>query len=194
MTTKYVRSLVEPPAAQPVWNFVEIGHPSSEESGYTITGPQIRASVWSSIINGARGIIYFAANFGGPCPAFYIIRDACGDSIRGHLTAVNEQIHRLAPVLNAPFVDGYAYARTDGPIDLAVKRYNATNYIIAGSTTSEPSDVTIELSCGDAQSAEVVDENRKIDIRDNAFRDSFPDGNAVHIYRIDKSAGCGLPD
>jgi hypothetical protein len=94
--------------------------------------------------------------------------------------------------LNAPFVDGYA--RADGPIDLAVKRYNGSNYIVTGSSSSEPSDATIVLSCGDAESAEVVDENRKIDIRDNAFRDSFPDGNTVHIYRIDKSAGCGLPD
>ncbi len=192
MTTKYVRSLVEPPGAQPVWNFVEIGHPSSEQSGYTITGPQMRASVWSSIINGARGIIYFAANFGGPCPAFYIIRDACGDSIRGDLTAVNEQIHRLAPVLNAPFVDGYA--RADGPIDLAVKRYNGSNYIIAGSTTNEPSDATIVLSCGSAQSAEVIDENRSIQLTDHTFRDNFPDGNAVHIYRIDGTDGCGLPE
>jgi hypothetical protein len=193
ITTRYVRSLVRPPGALPVWNFVEIGHPSGdEEPRFTITGPQMRASVWSSIINGARGIIYFAANFGGPCQAFYIIRDVCGDDIRGDLKAVNEQIRRLAPVLNAPFVDGYA--RSDGPIDLAVKRLKGSNYILAGSTSSGPTDATIVLSCGDAQSIEVVDENRRIDVRDNTFRDSFKDGNAIHIYRVDDTADCGLPE
>jgi hypothetical protein len=191
MTTKYVRSLVKPRAALPVWSFVEIGHPSGDQAGYTITGPQMRAAVWSSIINGARGIIYFAANLGGPCPAFYIIRDACGDGIRGDLTAVNQQIIRLAPVLNAPFVDGYAQA--DGPIELAVKRYDGSNYIIAGSTTDEPFDAKIVLSCGNTRFADVVDENRSIDVTDHSFRDSFRDGNAVHIYRIEGTEGCSLP-
>ena len=91
LTTAYVRSLVQPWGAMPVWNFVELGHPSSKEEGGTITGPQMRAAVWSSIINGARGIIYFVHNFGGPCLSYNLLRDKCGDAIRGDVTAVNRR-------------------------------------------------------------------------------------------------------
>ena len=67
LTTRHVRSLVQPSASMPVWNFIELGNPFADGKGGTITAPQMRAAVWSSIINGARGIIYFAHNFGGPC-------------------------------------------------------------------------------------------------------------------------------
>ena len=62
----HVRSQVQPWASMPVWNFVELGHPFPDDQGGTITTQQMRAAVWSSIINGARGIIYFVHNFGGP--------------------------------------------------------------------------------------------------------------------------------
>jgi hypothetical protein len=188
ITTQYVRSLVQPRAAMPVWNFVELGHPYTD--GGTITGPQMRAAVWSSIINGARGITYFVHNFGGPCPSYNLLRDHCGDAIRADLTAVNQQITRLAPVLNAPFLDGYA--RSDGPVDLAVKRYQGSNYVLVGATTNEPSEATITLSCGNADSAEVIDENRTLPIINRAFHDTYADGNAVHLYKINDTDNCGL--
>lgn len=190
LTTRYVRSLVQPRAAIPVWNFVELGQPYAGGFGDGITGPQMRAAVWSSIINGARGIIYFVHNFGGPCPSYNLLRDHCGDAIRTDLTAVNQQIDRLAPMLNAPFVDGYA--RSDGPVDLAVKRYDGSNYILVGATRSEPAEATITLSCATADTAEVIDENRSLPITNGAFHDFFADGNAVHLYKIKDANGCGL--
>ncbi|HEY7052912.1 MAG TPA: DUF4082 domain-containing protein [Mycobacterium sp.] len=189
VTTRHIRSLVQPWASMPVWNFVELGHPFSEDDAPTITGPQIRAAVWSSIINGARGIVYFAHNFGGPCQSPNILRDPCGDGIRADLTAVNQQIGRLAPVLNAPFFDGYA--RSDGPVDLAVKQYAGNNYLLVGAAQNEPFDATITLSCGDADLAEVIDEHRTVKITDRTFHDTFADGNAVHLYKINKTDGCG---
>jgi hypothetical protein len=188
LTTRHVRSLVHPWASMPVWNFVELGHPFKEEEGGTITTQQMRAAVWSSIINGARGIVYFAHNFGGPCRSYNLLRDHCGDAIRADLTAVNQQIGRLAPVLNAPFLDGYA--RSDGPVDLAVKRYDGSNYLLVGATRNEPSDATITLSCGNADSAEVIDENRTVPITNRSFHDTFADGNAVHLYRIRDTSDC----
>lgn len=190
LTTRHVRSLVQPLAAMPVWNFIELGHPFTEDESPTITPEQLRAAVWSSIINGARGIVYFAHNFGGSCVSYNVLRDQCGDAIRAELKAVNEQIGRLAPVLNAPFVDGYA--RSDGPVDLAVKRYADSNYVLAGATRNEPFDATITLGCGNANSAEVIDENRTVPITNRSFHDTFADGNAVHLYKIQGTDGCGL--
>lgn len=189
VTTRHVRSLVQPRAAMPVWNFVEVGQPFSESAEAGITGPQIRAAVWSSIINGARGIIYFAHNFGGPCLSYNLFRDRCGDAIRGEVSAVNNQITSLAPVLNAPFVDGFA--KTDGPVDAATKYHDGNLYILAGSTRNSGGDATITLSCGDATQVEVLDEGRTIPVVDKTFRDFFVDGNAVHLYRLD-GAGCAF--
>lgn len=188
-TTRHVRALVQPLAAMPVWNFVELGHPFTEDESGTITPEQLRAAVWSSIINGARGIVYFAHNFGGSCVSYNLLRDPCGDGIRGQLTSVNEQIGRLAPVLNASFVDGYA--RSDGPVDLAVKRHDDSNYVLVGATQNEPFEATFTLSCGDANSAEVIDENRTVPIVNQSFRDAFADGNAVHLYKIKNTGSCG---
>lgn len=191
LTTAYVRSLVRPWGAMPVWNFVELGHPSTKDEGGAITGPQMRAAVWSSIINGARGIVYFVHNFGGPCLSNNLLRDQCGDAIRGDVAAVNQQIGRLAPVLNAPSVDGFA--RSDGPVDLAVKKYGDALFVIAGATQNQPFEATINTSCGSAGSAEVVDEQRRVPMSEGrSFRDTFADGNAVHIYRIDSVDGCSF--
>ena len=42
-----------------------------------------------------------------------------------------------------------------------------------------------------AVTATVLDEGRTVAISNGIFRDTFEDGNAVHLYRIDEAAaGC----
>src|SRR5215470_10254029 len=55
-TVRRVRELVSPAGSEPVWAFVELGHPFTEESWPSITAPQVRAAVWQSLIAGARGV------------------------------------------------------------------------------------------------------------------------------------------
>ena len=62
--------------------FVELGHPFTEEDWPSITPAQARAAVWSSIIHGAQGIIYFNHSFGGPCQTQHILRDPCYAGMR----------------------------------------------------------------------------------------------------------------
>ena len=54
-TVSRLRSLIQPAMSKPVWAFVEVGHPFTQNQAPTITGPEIRAAVWSSLIHGARG-------------------------------------------------------------------------------------------------------------------------------------------
>ena len=58
-TVDRVRSFVEPSGSKPVWALVEVGHPSAQADAPTISPAQIKAAVWSSLIHGARGIVYF---------------------------------------------------------------------------------------------------------------------------------------
>ena len=187
-TVDRVRELVEPLGSKPVWNFVELGHPFTGETP-TITAPQIRAAVWSGIIHGARGTIYFNHNFGGPCLSQHVLRDSCGASVRPTVTAVNKQVTELAPVLNAPFVDGIL--TTTGKVDTAVKKYNGSFYVLAGSGQPDSQNVTFTNECTTATTATVLGENRTVAVSGGTFTDTFADGNAVHLYQLNGGT-CGV--
>jgi hypothetical protein len=182
-----VRSLVSPADSKPVWAFVEVGHPAGEPDAPTITGPEIRAAVWSSIINGARGIVYFNHSFAGACPSQHVLRD-CGQALRSTVGAVDAQIASLAPVLNAPFVDGAV--TVTGHADVAVKIYDGDLYVIAGSTLPAHQSVSLALRCAAGTRATVIGEDRTVPLEDGVLRDRFADGDSVHIYRVAAQTGC----
>jgi hypothetical protein len=184
-----VRSLVSPARSKPVWAFVEVGHPMSEDHWPSITPPQIRAAVWHSLIAGARGIIYFNHSFGGPCNTQHALREPCYASARATVKATNRQIKALAPVLNAPFVTSrWRHSRATKAM---VKWQGGHFYVFAGSAGAAATG-SFSIPCVGNATARVVGENRKIPVRRGSFRDSFADGNAVHIYRIDGNSACGL--
>jgi hypothetical protein len=189
-TTERVRSLVRPLGSKPVWNFVEIGHPSSDPGTPTITGPQIRAAVWSGLIHGARGIVYFNHSFSGSCVSIHVLRDPCGAEARRAVTAVNRELESLAPVLNAPFVDHLV--TVDGAADAAAKLHNGTFYVLAGATGAGGHPVTFTVACGSPTQATVLGEGRTIPMISGAFTDRFTDANTVHLYRLDGGSTCGL--
>ena len=168
---------------QPVWGFVEVGHPFSEDDTPTISAPQVRSAVWHSIIAGARGIVYFNHSFGGRCPTFSVLRAACYSEMARAVTELNMQITELAPVLNAPFGEGYVSA--EGPAKVMAKLGpDGAWYVFAGADTagSEGGDVTFTVAAGSV--VEVLFEDRSLPVRDGGFVDAFDDGNTVHVYRV----------
>jgi hypothetical protein len=168
---------------QPVWGFVEVGHPFTEDTAPTITAPQMRSAVWHSIIAGARGIVYFNHSFGGSCPSTSVLRAGCDPDMTPAVTEVNSQITELAPVLNGPFADGYVIAQ--GPAKVMVKRGpDGAWYVFAGADTTGTAgaDVTFSIAAGSA--VQVLFENRSLTVTDGQFVDTFTDANAVHIYRV----------
>lgn len=194
-TVDRVRALVQPAGTKPVWAFIELGHPFSEDDAPTITGPQVRAAVWSSVIHGARGVVYFNHSFGGDCESFHLLREACGDAVRPWVAEVNRQLTELAPALAAPFLDGAV--TPDGPVDTAVKVDGTDQVLLAASTGHEPADVTFTLRCAADGPVTVLGEDRELAVVDGAFTDTFADGLAVHLYRYahapDAAAGCAAP-
>lgn len=180
-TVERLRSLVEPQHSKPVWALIEVGHPSDQDLAPSITTEQIRAAAWSSIIHGARGIVYFNHSFSGPCVSQHVLRD-CGDALRNGIRELNRQLTELSPVLNAPFLDG---AAIPGPsVDAVAKIYRHDVYVLAASTAGEPADVSIGLLCAPDGEAAVVGEGRTVRVSRGAIQDVFANADAVHIYRI----------
>jgi hypothetical protein len=188
-TVRRMRELVSPPGSKPVWAFVEVGHPFTEATWPTIQPAEVQAAVWHSLIAGARGVIYFNHSFGGPNQTQHALRDPAYAAIRSAVTAVNRRIAALAPVLNAPTVTS-GWSQGAGTTAM-VKWANGHFYLFAGSAGSAVTG-TFALPCVGEASATALDEGRTIPVRGGSFADSFSDGNAVHIYRIDGGSSCGL--
>jgi hypothetical protein len=178
----------------PIWTFVEVGWPFTEsaaEGGRGIQPDEIRAAVWHSLIAGARGILYFDHQFGGPCRDRVLRPPYCYPENRAMVKSVNRQIKDLAPVLNALSVT--SDWTTNSSIRAMVKWYGGKFYVFAGSRENTASTGTFSLPCiGDA-TAERLGEGGSVPVSGGAFSDSFADGNAIHIYRLDGGSTCGLP-
>jgi hypothetical protein len=172
---------------------VETGHPFSNNMGghRSITPAELRASVWHSIIAGARGITYFQHSFGGPCIGdHHTIRSNC-EGTRPMVVSVNAQIKALAPVLNSPSLSSGFTASANVR---AMAKWDGHNfYVLAGSAANGGAfQANFAIPCVGNATATVLGENRTIPVSGGSFTDSFADGNAVHIYRIDGGSACGL--
>lgn len=178
-------------ATEPVYAFVETGHPFTGTEDRGITPDQLGGAVWNSLIHEARGINYFNHSFSGPCESSNVLRDPiyenrdCYSAIRERVTVVNGQITQLAPVLNTQSLD-YTF---NPKLDTMFKQLDGSFYIFAmpsgvkyGSATGEQ---TLRLPLGiDASQAEVVFENRTVQIVDGEITDTFAADHSYHIYKI----------
>jgi hypothetical protein len=176
---------------QSPWQFVELmnGGPGGGPFTANVTPAQLKGSVMDSIINEARGLVYFNQSLSGPCQSSNIIRQSqvtpnfCGNAQVAAATQVNAQIRALAPVLNT---QSYKYSFGTG-LDTMLKTYNGAAYIFAMvDGNSSPGGRTFQLPADiKASSVQVVDENRTISVdAKGKFTDSFPSESSYHIYKI----------
>ncbi|MCL4790181.1 MAG: hypothetical protein KJ070_25940, partial [Verrucomicrobia bacterium] len=82
---------------KPVWNCIECTHISNPDR--QATPHEVRAEVWMSLIHGSRGLIYFVHQFK---PQFIEAALLADPEMLSAVTALNQQIRALAPVLNSP--------------------------------------------------------------------------------------------
>ena len=165
-------------AATPNWVFVETAKPFLTEAGASTIAPaQIEGAVWNAIIHGAAGIAYFQHNNNGTCGTYSILQ--CGAVLTAKITAINQQVQSLAPVINTP-----SYRWYFGPgLDTSVKVSDGSAYIFAmtdGSTGSK----TFTLPKGVTGTIRVIGENRTITPTNGTFTDTFPDEYTHHIYTM----------
>ena len=168
---------------QPVFSFVEDGHPGSGKGPVLIDGPELQGAVMSSLIHGAAGIIYFNHSFGGPCISANVMRDKCGAEIRPYIVEINRIIKELAPVLNTQSLSWNANPR----LDTMLKRDASGTYYLFAQQNLEATG-TYELSLptvlASAGAAEVLYENRVASVTDGKLRDSFAAEYSWHVYKF----------
>ena len=192
--------------AQPVYAFIEDGGPYTEDTSSSdyITPPELNWAVWSSLIHGARGVIYFNHTFAGPAQSddnlaqtFYqTVQPGQTISIYNQVKATDALVEQMAPVLNSPIASGYVTV-SPAPtlfngIETAVHDYNGTFYIFADTRDSETQHnipAVFTLNDPNATSVTVVNENRTIPVVNGSFSDTFANASTVHIYQVNDGAG-----
>lgn len=192
---KTVKSLRQQDAAdgklQPIWQFVENlnGGPGGGPFVADITGGQLKGAVMSSLINEARGLVYFNQSLNGPCQGGSIFRQSevtpnfCGASQVAAAKEVNNQVKQLAPILNS---QSYQYSFGTG-LDTMLKTYGGSAYLFAMvDGSSKPGNRDFQLPAGlTASSIEVMFENRKLPVEGNGhFSDNFANEYSYHVYKI----------
>ena len=178
---------------KPVWNFIEdlSGAPDASHFHAYIQPGQLEGAVMDSIINEARGIIYFNQSFAGTCTGGNVIRQTqigslpCAKPQMDAMKEVNQRILALAPAINT---QSYRYS-FGANLDTMLKTYKGSAYIFAmvsGAAGSRPGDRTFTLPprLMNAANVQVLNENRTISVSNGRFTDYFPHEYTYHIYKV----------
>ncbi|NSW56939.1 MAG: hypothetical protein HPY44_13090 [Armatimonadetes bacterium] len=162
-----------------IWNCIECTNISGQGKA---SPDQVKAEVWMALIHGSTGLIYFVHQFQPTFCEWALLEDP---EMLAAVTAINQQIRELAPVLNSPTVTDVVSvesATPDVPVDAMVKQHEGATYVFAVGMRNAAT--TARFRVGDTgKVAQVIGESRTIEVVDGAFEDSFAP-YAVHLYRL----------
>lgn len=140
------------------------------------TSAEIRSMTYQSLIQGARGIQYFVRHGRNGFPKSMVAWNECSN--------IAHEVAELSPdlTLGTP-VNNISTNNKD--IQIQAVRYNNKLSIIVVNIKNKPVKIRVDLKKNyPSKKAEVLFENRKIDIRGNII-DDFVDGFGTRVYRID---------
>jgi len=164
-----------------VWNCIECTRIQSEHKA---TPSQVRSEVWMSLIHGSMGLIYFVHEWQPKFDEVALLHDP--EMLR-KVTAINRQIAELAPVLNSrTLADAVTVSTSDPQVPVATmfKRHGGASYLFAVAMRNGETTATFTLKgLAGEKKAEVLGEDRSVELRNGAFSDAFRSW-AAHCYRI----------
>ena len=168
---------------KPVWTCIECT--DIDGVGRKASPAQVKAEVWMALIRGSRGLIYFVHQFKPDFKEAALLSDP---AMLPAVTAINQQIKDLAPVLNSETLTDALTVETKGesarsPVSAILKSRDGAAYVFAANFQSEPATVVFTLKKGEAEGATVLGESRKITLADGRFTDHF-EGYGVHLYQL----------
>ena len=137
-----------------------------------------------AIVHGSRGLIYFVHQFK---PTFVEAGLLAEPELLAGVTAINRQVTELAPVINSSTIaDGVKVQSSNEhtPIHAIAKRHGDATYVFSVAMYHRDTTGTFAVNgLGETATAEVIGENRTIEVKDGKFSDAFG-GYDVHLYRI----------
>lgn len=176
------------------WNCIECTRISNLRA--TPTPEQVKAEVWMSLIHGSQGIIYFCHQFQ---PRFIEAALLADEEMARAVSAINRQVHGLAPVLRSPAVaDAVSVsvspaevaedmAKLLGPQGIAVSARKHEGKLYVFSVRMEASEAkgafAVKGLTGET-AVRVLGEDRTLRAKDGRFEDRFGP-HAVHLYEMD---------
>jgi hypothetical protein len=176
---------------QPLWQFVENlnGGPGPSAPAVYITPGQLEGAVMNSVINEARGIVYFNQSFSGNCQSSNVFRQSqvnknfCGAAQVAAAKEVNNRIKDLATVINT---QSYQWSFGSG-LNTMLKAKDGYAYVFSMvDGSSKPGSRTFQLPAGvSGKSVQVLYENRTLPVSSSGtFSDSFANESTYHIYKV----------
>lgn len=167
---------------KPVWNCLECTH--IDDPDHKATAKQVRSEAWLALVHGSSGIIWFVHEFKPRSNDHALLDDP---EMLAAVTAINRQIHELAPVLNSANVSPgttVTSSAADAPIAATTKGHGGATYIFAVAARGKAVKGSFEVpGVRQDATAEVIGERRKIELKGGRFEDEF-DPYGVHLYRI----------
>lgn len=167
---------------KPVWNCIECTHISNPNA--KATPDQVRSEVWMSLIHGSRGLIYFVHQFE---PSFREAALLDDPAMLAAVTAINRQIHELAPVLNSPSITTGVTVTSSNealPIAWMKKRHGDAVYLFTVNMRNEATRGTFALKeLPTNAKIDVLGESRQILLVNGSSADEFKPYE-VHLYRV----------
>ena len=166
-----------------VWFITEAAH--IQNPNRMATPDEMRFEVWSALVHGARGIVYFCHQWKPKRDFAFPINDP---TVKAAVTGINKQIAELAPVLNSPTDSrngaSVTSSNSDVPVDVITKRHGEAVYVFAVAMRRSATKAAFGVPGLPGQAvAEVLGEDRTIKVSGGRFADGFkPYG--VHLYKI----------
>jgi hypothetical protein len=190
--------------SKPITVDIETGCPGTND--FCTAPAASTAAAWHAIIAGARGIIWFQHNFGGPCADFTTFYDGSNPASRIHncqqthgvalhdvvtnVSTFNHEVASLNSVLLSPFAEHYVSAG-NADVSAMAKFSRGIFYIFtaSGKPATPPADnqsVTFTVARRYSGPVTVVGEKRSLQAVNGVFTDRFANEDSVHIYKIGK--------
>ncbi len=203
------QATLQAPYNAPILCNIEDGGPytADTQASFYIYPSEMNWAVWSSLIHGCGGIIYFDHTFAGPAqsdanieqPYYQAAQPPAVVSITTQLNNTDALVKQMAPQLNAPYARGYVtvsppgwtldggVANQSGGIEVAAKWYNGQFYLFTDTRYPEGTNNTVAqftLNDPTATSVTVINESRSLPVTAGAFTDTFAHAQTVHIYQV----------
>jgi hypothetical protein len=165
-------------AKKPVWTCIETTHIGNPEA--MPTPRQVRDEVWMAIINGARGIIYFAHEFK---PAFIEAGLLHYPDIAEAVKKVDAEVQGLARLINdGKPIEGAKVDARD--VTIMSRELAGEKVLFATGMEAGPIKAAFTMpGLSGKKTLEVVGENRTVESVSGKWSDTFT-GYEAHIYRV----------